>query len=120
MSLVTQRFPQILSYHPKIGVKNGNRVSLIQLDLPDFETTEEILSSLGKKFRSKTAAELIVKLKNLREVKFAASNSNEPIIISDVQDISIKQKNIFFNTCKIHNGFKPLAGWNQQEIFQNI
>lgn len=81
--------PKILAYHPEIGVKQPNGVvSVIKLDLPDFQMTDEILKMLASTFSAKTAGELINKLKSrLTSQKFAAADCDNAVIVSGVTDM---------------------------------
>lgn len=78
----------ILAYHPEIGIKNANgTVSIIKLDLPDFQMTEDIMKNLASTFSVKTAGELINKLKSaLRTEKYAAAKCGDAVIVSGIID----------------------------------
>lgn len=93
--------PKILAYHPEIGVKNANgTVSIIKMDLPDFEMTDNILKMLSTTFSARTAGELISKLRSkLTTQKYAATGCESPVIVNgiidtnDVSDIPIIDHN---------------------------
>jgi hypothetical protein len=78
----------ILAYHPEIGVKNSNgTVSIIKMDLPDFQMTEDIMRNLASTFSVKTAGELISKLKMaISTQKYAAAKCQDAVIVSGITD----------------------------------
>ena len=80
--------PKILAYHPEIGVKNANgTVSIIKMDLPDFELTDNILKILSSTFAARTAGELINKLRGkLTTQKYAATNCDNAVIVNGIVD----------------------------------
>lgn len=54
------RIPEIISYHPQIGVmgKDG-QVAVIRVDLPDFAQHEEVLELMGQTLKVETAGEVV-------------------------------------------------------------
>jgi hypothetical protein len=94
-SQIQNQYPRILGYHPEIAIKNHDEtISIIKMDLPDFEPTDTILKSLANTFNVSTAGELIQSIKEkLKCNKFAAS-ANDMIVINDVIDTSTEQTTI--------------------------
>lgn len=80
--------PRILAYHPEIGIRNANgTVSVIKMDLPDFQMTDDILKTLAATFSVKTAGDLVKKLKKaLSTQKYAAANCDDAVIVNGVFD----------------------------------
>lgn len=78
--------PRILAYHPEIGIRNANgTISVIKMDLPDFQMTDDILRTLASTFSVKTAGELVKKLKSaLTTQKYAAANCDDAVIVSGI------------------------------------
>jgi len=53
-------FPQVCSYHPRIGVKGKDgHVSVIRADLPDWASDEEVLEAMGQALNVETAGEVV-------------------------------------------------------------
>lgn len=80
--------PRILAYHPEIGIRNANgTISVIKMDLPDFQMTDDILKTLASTFSVKTAGELVKKLKHALVVqKYAAANCDDAVIVNGIID----------------------------------
>lgn len=58
-------YPQVMMYHPRIGIISPNgKMYMIQADLPDFMSDDEVLSTISKNLKARTAGDIVKALRS--------------------------------------------------------
>lgn len=78
--------PVIKAYHAHVLVKGKDgRINELLVDLPDFASTDEVLSILGAAFDVDTAGEIVTAVNDLQRKKKVASFVNKNDDILDIE-----------------------------------